>query len=56
MIYRINYYKTLYFSLVFFCLIAIFGGAVYRLYRLNNLGVAIGLILAIIAVAIRLLG
>jgi len=37
---------------IFLCLISLFGGLVYRFYALNNLGVAISLILAIISFVI----
>ena len=39
--------QTLYLSLIMLCLTSFFGAIVYRLYSLNNLGVAISLMLAI---------
>ncbi|MCK4553537.1 hypothetical protein KAU19_01060 [Candidatus Parcubacteria bacterium] len=44
---KINYYSILQSVLILICLISFFGAIVYRLYSLNNLGVAISLILAI---------
>ncbi len=44
---KINYYSILQSILILICLISFFGAIVYRLYSLNNLGVAISLILSI---------
>ncbi len=46
---KINYYSTPFYALIFLALISFFGAVVYRVYSLNNIGVAISLILAIIS-------
>jgi hypothetical protein len=46
---KINNNSILLSTLIIFCLISLFGGIVYRVYALNNIGVAISLILAAIS-------
>jgi len=46
---KTNGYLILHSIFIFLCLISFFGAIIYRLYSLNNIGVAISLILAISA-------
>lgn len=46
---KIDYYKIAFLPLIFLCLISIFGAITYRVYSLNNIGIIISLILAIIS-------
>lgn len=46
---KINYYTILNYTLISFCLVSFFGAVVYRLYSLNNIGVAVSLVLAVAA-------